>query len=49
MIRKSVLSKFRITIFTVLAAGLLVTPGCGKRVEAVITTEGDNITDATKQ
>ena len=49
MIRKSVLSKLRITIFTVLAAGLLVTPGCGKRVEAVITTDGEDITDAAKQ
>ena len=49
MIRKSVLSKLRMTIFTVLAAGLLVMPGCGKRVEAVITTDGEDITDAAKQ
>ena len=49
MIRKSFINSLCVTAFTTLFVIMLTLTGCGKRVEAVITTEGEDITDVAKQ
>ena len=49
MIRKSFINSLCVTAFTTLFVIMLTFTGCGKRVEAVITTEGEDITDVAKQ